>query len=125
MGRGWIFQQDNDPQKNIKTKTKMGHWEQNQASAMAIPVPWPEPYRKWVGWTEEKHQHGDVNLKGLERFWMKEWSLISRQVFSKLVKIIGEDSELLSWQKEVAKSTEYIEYWRVWLIVANVNYTLL
>ncbi len=103
----------------------MGHWEQNQASAMAIPVPWTEPYRKWVGWTEEKHQHGDVNLKGLERFWMKEWSRISRQVFSKLVKIIGEDSELLSWQKEVAKSIEYIEYWRVWLIVASGNYTLL
>ncbi len=54
MGRGRVFQQDNDLQTNIKTKTKMGHWAQNQASAMAIPVLRPEPCRKWVKWTEEK-----------------------------------------------------------------------
>ncbi len=54
---------------------------------MAIPVLWPEPCRKWVRWTEEKkHQHGAVNLKDLERFWMKEWSLISCQVFSNLIR---------------------------------------
>ncbi len=36
-------------------------------------------------WTEEKkHRHGSVNLKDLEWFWMKEWSLISCQVFSDL-----------------------------------------
>ncbi len=63
----------------------MGRWAQNQASAMAIPVLWPEPCRKWVRWTEEyKHRHGAVNLKDLEWFWMKEWSLISCQVFSSL-----------------------------------------
>ncbi len=40
---------------------------------LAIPVLWPEPYRKWVRWTEEKkHRHGAVNLKDLERFWMKK-----------------------------------------------------
>ncbi len=62
----------------------MGHWAQNQASAMAIPVLWPEPCRKLVRWTEEKkHRHGAVNL---ERFWMKEWSLISCQVFSTLIR---------------------------------------
>ncbi len=39
----------------------MGHWAQTQASAMAIPVLWPEPCRKWVRWTEEKkHRHGAV-----------------------------------------------------------------
>ncbi len=75
----------NNPNTNLKNNTKMGHWAQNQASAMAIPVLWPEPYRKWVRWTEEeKHQHGAVNLKDLERFCMKEWSLISYHVFSKL-----------------------------------------
>ncbi len=85
MGHVWIFQPDNNPNTNLKNSTKMGHWAQNQASAMAIPVLWPEPYRKWVRWTEEeKHQHGAVNLKDLERFCMKEWSLISYQVFSKL-----------------------------------------
>ncbi len=32
----------------------MGHWPQNQASAMAFPVLWPEPFRKWVRWTENE-----------------------------------------------------------------------
>ncbi len=74
----WIFQLYNNPNTNLKNNTKMGHWAQNQASAMAILVLWPEPCRKWVGSTEEKkHQHGAENLKDLEWFWMKEWSLIS------------------------------------------------
>ncbi len=42
--------------------------------------------RKGVRWTEAKHQHGAGNLKGLEWFWMKEWSLISCQVFSNLIR---------------------------------------
>ncbi len=72
----------------IQTQTsKTTQKAQNQASAMAIPVLWPEPCRKWVRWTEEKkHRHGAVNLKDLERFWMKEWSLISCQVFSNLIR---------------------------------------
>ncbi len=87
MGHVWIFQPYNNPNTNLKNNTKMGHWAQNQASAMAIPVLWPEPYRKWVRWTEEKkHHHGAGNLKDLERFWMKEWSLISCQVFSNLIR---------------------------------------
>ncbi len=87
MGHVWIFQPYNNPNTNLKNNTKMGHWAQNQASAMAIPVLWPEPCRKWVRWTEEKkHRHGAVNLKDLERFWMKEWSLISCQVFSNLIR---------------------------------------
>ncbi len=81
MGHVWIFQPDNNPKTNLKNNTKMG------ASAMAIPVLWPEPCRKWVRWTEEeKHRNGAVNLKGLEWFWMKEWSLISCQVFSNLIR---------------------------------------
>ncbi len=87
MGHIWIFQLDNNPKTNQKTTQKLGHLAQNQASAVAIPVLWPEPCRKWVEWTEEKkHQHGTVNLKDLERFWMKEWSLISCQVFSNLIR---------------------------------------
>ncbi len=40
----------------------MGHWAQNQASTMAIPVSWPAPCRKWVRWTEEKkHRNGAVD----------------------------------------------------------------
>ncbi len=88
MGHVWIFQPDNNPNTNLKKKYKeIGHWAQNQASAMAIPVLWPGPCREWVGWTEEKkHRHGAGNLKGLEWFWMKEWSLISCQVFSNLIR---------------------------------------
>ncbi len=62
----------------------MGHWAQNESFTMAVSVLWPEPYRKWVRWTEEKYYNGAVNLKDLERFCMKKWSLISYQVFSKL-----------------------------------------
>ncbi len=44
----------------------MGHWAQNQASAMAILVLWPEPCRKWVRWTEEeKHRHGESEGSGV------------------------------------------------------------
>ncbi len=68
-------------------QTQISRTTQNQASAMTIPVLWTEPCRKWVRWTEEKkHRHGSVNVKGLERFWMKEWSLISCQVFSNLIR---------------------------------------
>ncbi len=81
IGHVWIFQPDNNPNTNLKNNTQMPHWAQNQASAMTIPVLWPEPCRKWVSWIQEKkHHHGAVNLKGLEWFWMKEWSLISSGV---------------------------------------------
>ncbi len=87
QGHVWIFKPGNNPNTNLKNNTKIGPWAQNQASAMAIPVLWPEPCRKWVRWTEEeKHRHGAVNLKDLEWFWMKEWSLISCQVFSNLIR---------------------------------------
>ncbi len=74
----WIFHPYNNPNSNLKNNTKMCHWAQNQASAMAIAVLWPEPCRKRVRWTEEKNRHGDVNLKDLEWFWMKGclWSLV-------------------------------------------------
>ncbi len=49
MGHVRIFQMDNNPQTNLKNNTKIGHWAQNQASAMLIPVLWPEPCRKRVG----------------------------------------------------------------------------
>ncbi len=54
MGHVWIFQPYNNPNTNLKNNTKMGHWAQNQASAMVIPVLWPEPCREWVmNWREE------------------------------------------------------------------------
>ncbi len=116
MGHVWIFQPDNNPNTNLKNNTKMGHWAQNQASALAIPVLWPEPCRRWVRWTEEKkHCHRAVNLKGLKWFWMKEWSLMSCQVFSNLI-------------RHYRRKLKYFGKWRfqkvlnkrVPLIVANV-----
>ncbi len=35
MGHVWIFQPDNNPNTNLKNNTKMGHWAQNQASAIS------------------------------------------------------------------------------------------
>ncbi len=108
MGYVWIFQPENNPNTNLKNNTKIGHCTQIQASAMAIPVLWPEPCRTWVRWTEEKkHRHGAVNLKNLERFWMKEWSRISVRCSPTSSGIIGEYLELLNWQMEVSKSIEW------------------
>ncbi len=39
MGHVWIFHPYNNPNTNLKNNTKMGHWAQNQASAMVISVP--------------------------------------------------------------------------------------
>ena len=41
-----------------KMRPKMVKWTQNQASAMAIPVPWPKP----VGWAEEERAQEDQGL---------------------------------------------------------------
>ncbi len=75
----------------------MGHWAQNQAFAMVIPVLWPDPVEN--EWTEEKkHPHGAGNLKGLGWFW-KEWSHVRCSLASS--GIIGETLELLNWQMVV------------------------
>ncbi len=72
-------------QNKHQNKHKNGHWAQNESFTIAVSVLWPEPYRKWVRWTEEKkHHHGAVNLKDLKDSVWRKWSLISCQVFSKL-----------------------------------------
>ena len=50
LGRHWIFQQDNNPKHMSKSTKRIVNWTQNQASAIAISVPWPKP----VGWAEEE-----------------------------------------------------------------------
>ncbi len=93
MGHVWIFQPDNNPKTNLKNNTKMGHWAQNQASAMAIPVLWPEPCRKWVRWTEER---STVMELWIWRIWSDSgwrnglWSLVRCSLTSS--GIIGENS---------------------------------
>ena len=49
LGHRWNFQQHLS-KTYIQINTRMLNWKQNQASAMAISVPWPKP----VGWTEEE-----------------------------------------------------------------------
>jgi len=76
-GHVWIFQQDSG-RNTSKAKQK---WVTEHKTKQDL-----NPYRKWVGWTEEKKCHGSGNLNDLERFCMEEWSLISCQVFSKLIR---------------------------------------
>ncbi len=98
MGHVWIFQPYNNPNAiyaNLKNNTKMGHWAQNQASAMAFPVLWPEPYRKRVKWTEEKRRSTVMEL-WIWRIWRDSgwrnglWSLVRCSLTSS--GIIGENS---------------------------------
>ncbi len=111
MGHVWIFQPDNNPNTNLKNITKMGHWAQNQASAMSIPVLWPEPCRTWVRWTEEK-------MLWIWRIWSDSgwrnglWYLVMCSLTSSV--LIEEHLERLKWkfQKVLNK--------RAQLIVANV-----
>ncbi len=107
LGHVWIFHQDNNPNKH-QNKHKNGSLSTNEYFIIAVSVLWPEPCRRWVRWTEEKkHRHGAVNLKDLERFCMKKWSLISYQVFSKLFRhyrrklravVLGKDVAIIGCQ---------------------------
>ncbi len=103
MGHVWIFHQDNNP-KSLSTKLIF---------TMAVPVLWPEPCRKWVGWRGEVLTWSWVS-KNLERFWMKEWSLISCQVFSKLFR------HYMRKLRAVILGKGHCNNW-VPIIVANIN----
>ncbi len=54
--------------------------DEGMVSDLMSGVLWPEPCRRWV--SELKRR--SCESEDLEWFWMKEWSLISCQVFSKL-----------------------------------------
>jgi len=64
---------------------------------------------KWFELNRKKNQHELVNLKVLERFCMEEWSLKSLvRCSANSSGIKGEDLELISWEKEVAKSINMV-----------------
>ena len=61
-----------------------GQWSkvQNQAFAIAIPVPWPKSNWKSVVWAQEEvHKRRPRTLPDLERLWIEEWSKIPSSVF--------------------------------------------
>ncbi len=64
-----------------------------------------------VNWREEA-----VNLKDLERFWMKEWSLISRQVFSDLNPV---EDEWVNWRGEAVNLKDLERFWmKEWSLIS-------
>ncbi len=65
-----------------------------------------------VNWREEA-----VNLKGLEWFWMKEWSLISCQVFSDLNPVEDEWGEL---KRRSCESEDLEWFWmKEWSLISG------
>ncbi len=87
MGHVWIFQCTIIQTQTSKTtqkwvtehKTKLLLWPFQSSDLNSVEHEW--------GWTKEKkHRHRAGNLKVLEWFWMKEWSLISCQVFSNIIR---------------------------------------
>ncbi len=80
MGHVWIFQPDNNPNTNLKNNTKMGHWAQTKLLLWPVQSYDMNPVED--EWSELKRR--SCESEDLERFWMKEWSLISCQVFSDL-----------------------------------------
>ncbi len=64
--------------------------DEGMVSDLVSGVLWPEPCRRWV--SELKRRR--CESEDLEWFWMKEWSLISCQVFSDLNPVEDEWGEL-------------------------------
>ncbi len=91
----------------------MCHWAQNQASAMASPVLWTESCRRWV--SELKRR--SCESEDLEWFWMKEWSLISCQVFSDLNPVEDEWGEL---KRRSCESEDLEWFWmKEWSLISG------
>ena len=62
MGRGWTFQQDNDPKHTSKSTQKWFTDRRIKVFAMAITVPQPKPHRKSVGCAEAKSTNVDLRI---------------------------------------------------------------
>ncbi len=67
--------------------------DEGMVSDLVSGVLWPEPCRRWVS---ELKRRSCVS-EDLEWFWMKEWSLMSCQVFSDLNPV---EDEWVNWRGE-------------------------
>ncbi len=67
--------------------------DEGMVSDLGSGVLWPEPCRRWVSELKRRSCESEY----LEWFWMKEWSLISCQVFSDLNPV---EDEWVNWRGE-------------------------
>ena len=62
MGRGWTFQQDNDPKHTSKSTQKWFTDRRIKVFAIAITVPRPKPHRKSVERAEAESTNVDLRI---------------------------------------------------------------
>ncbi len=99
MGHVWIFQPYNNPNTNLKNKTKLLLWPFQSSDLNPVENEWGELKRRstnmelwiWRIWRDSGWRNG-------------LWSLVRCSLTSS--GIIGENLELLNWQMEVSKSIE-------------------
>src|SRR4029434_2442591 len=90
---------------HLKINTKIVHRLPNKGFAMAITVPRPKPHRKSVGRAEAESTSVDLRIWRIWRDTVCRNGLRSRAMCSPTSsRIIGGDSELLSWQREAAQN---------------------
>ncbi len=95
--------------------------DEGMVSDLVSGVLWPEPCRRWV--SELKRR--SCESEDLEWFWMKEWSLISCQVFSVLNPV---EDEWVNWREEAVNLKIWSDSgWRngLWSLVrCSLTWTL-
>ena len=95
----------NDPNHTSKSTQKWFTDRRIKVFAMAITVPRLKPHRKSVGRAEAEYTSVDLRIWRIWRDTVCRNSLRSRAMCSPTSsRIIEEDSELLSWQRETAQN---------------------
>ena len=97
LGRGWIFQQENNPE-HIKIHSEWLNEHKKQAFAMTIPLPWPKSNWKPGGWAEEEIAHEKAIILILH------WGMVENPsccVFTREISVV------LCWQKGVAQNPKW------------------
>ncbi len=86
--------------------------DEGMVSDLVSGVLWSEPCRTWVS---ELKRRSCVS-EDLEWFWMKEWSLISCQVFSDLNPV---EDEWVNWREEAVNLKDLEWFWmKEWSLIS-------